>query len=240
MKKFLVCFLMLVLMSPYCYAAAGVESMDTGHLGNNQWHVRSDGDIEPNVDSTYDIGQSGNEVAQLYVDSIILNGNTIPVTAGGHIDFTVGDFIASGPVVLSASTKPGYAMYQNRLVLAYPDGGAVTPVVVSFRVPQDYLSGMSFRVVASESDSTTPNQIDFLVYTTGDGEPYPTSITNQTPVALAGTVATPDVVTLTVATDFDLLAAGDFVTLAIWCDNAADGTGILYIDSVQAVYTKTS
>jgi len=64
------CLLLVFVLSGNLYAAAGKEDGDRGYLGEDRWAIRSDGDLEPIADSTYDIGQSGNEVAALYVDDI--------------------------------------------------------------------------------------------------------------------------------------------------------------------------
>lgn len=55
----------------YAVDAAGT---DTGHLGNDQWHIQSDGDIVPQTDSSQDVGASGGELDNLYVDSLWLGG----------------------------------------------------------------------------------------------------------------------------------------------------------------------
>jgi hypothetical protein len=111
--------------------------------------------------------------------------------------------------------------------------------MITFRVPYDYSSGGAFRLICTESDSTTPNQVDFDVYVNRDGRAADSSATDQTPVALAGTTATPDVITLTPATDLTGLAAGDWITVRIWRDDTATGTGDLEVKGVEFFYTAT-
>jgi len=93
--------------------------------------------------------------------------------------------------------------------------------------------------MATESDSTTPNQVDFAVYVNADGVAIDASESNQTPVALDQATSTPSVITLTVSTDFASLAAGNRVTLRLWRDNVATGTGHLEIRDVVFYYTAT-
>lgn len=144
---------------------------------------------------------------------------------------TVGTTVAP----LTASTTPGLEIDDNMLAVVWADA-ETSPIQVTFRVPADYLSSGRFKVLATESDSTTPNQIDFDVYVNVDGTASDSSATGQTPVALAGTTATPDEVTLTPATDFASLAAGRWVTLRLWRDNVADGTGDLELKGLVFEY----
>jgi len=139
---------------------------------------------------------------------------------------------------LSTSSNPGLEIDDLIPNIVWADG-ETTPVVTTFRVPSDYSSGGAFRLLCTESDSTTPNQVDFDVYVNRSGSALDAAATGQTPVAL-GTgsyTATPVVVTLTPATDFASLAAGDWVTLRIWRDNAAAGTGDLEVKGVEFYYT---
>lgn len=62
---------------------AGSLATDTGYLGNDQWVVRSDGDLEPMNDSTNTIGNTGAEVANIYADAITVGGSTI--TSAGQV-----------------------------------------------------------------------------------------------------------------------------------------------------------
>jgi hypothetical protein len=96
-----------------------------------------------------------------------------------------------------------------------------------FRVPDDYLSGGQFKLFCDSSNSTTPAQVDFVVYKNRGGTAWDAVALDQTPVALTQTAGTPETVTLTVATDFSALAAGDQVLFSVWRDNASLGTGDL-------------
>jgi hypothetical protein len=135
-------------------------------------------------------------------------------------------------------TAPGLESDDSIQALVWADS-ETTPAQITFRVPSDYSSGGAFTVFATESDSTTPNQVDFDVYLNKDATVADASATGQTPVALAGTTSTGDDVALSVATDFASLAAGHIVTLRIWRDNANDGTGDLEVKNVVFYYTPT-
>lgn len=148
-------------------------------------------------------------------------------------------FITSAGDAVTASTAPGLEVDDSIPAIVWADG-ETTPVMTTFRIPADYSSGGAFRVLATESNSTTPNQVDFDVYVNADGTASDSSATGQTPVALAGTTSTPDVITLTPATDFSSLAAGQWVTIRIWRDDTATGTGDLEIKGVEFFYTATN
>jgi hypothetical protein len=153
-----------------------------------------------------------------------------------HIQLPIGAFVFDGGLPVTDSTAPGYEEDDLIPNIVWADG-ETTPVFQSFRVPYDYASGGTFKVLATESDSTTPNEIDFLVYVNADGAAADSAATGQTPVALAGTESTPDEVSLTVAADFASLAAGKWVTLSIWRDNTATGTGDLEVKGAAFEYT---
>jgi len=166
------------------------------------------------------------------------------VTAGeiadvvSYVQLPLMGFTHNGSAVLTASTAPGLESDDSISNIVWADG-ETTPVQINFRVPADYASGGAFKVFATESDSTTPNQVDFDVYVNADGTAADASATGQTPVALAGTTSTPDEITLTVATDFASLAAGNWVTLRIWRDDTATGTGDLEVKGAAFYYTAT-
>ncbi len=145
-------------------------------------------------------------------------------------------FVLSDGSPVTASTAPGIEIDDAMPNIVWADG-ETTPVIITFRVPYDYSSGGAFRVFATESDSTTPNQIDFDVYVNRAGSAIDSAATGQTPVALDEATSTPSVVTLTPATDFASLAAGDWVTLRIWRDDVAAGSGDLEVKGVEFFYT---
>jgi hypothetical protein len=151
------------------------------------------------------------------------------------VQLPLASFIINGVPVTNA-TAPGIEVDDLIPGIVWADG-ETTPAQITFRVPVDYSTGGSFRVLATESDSTTPNEVDFSVYINSDGTAADAAATDQTTVALAGTTATADEVTLTVATDFAALAAGQYVTLNLWRDNTADGTGDLEVKGVVFRYS---
>lgn len=185
----------------------------------------------------------------LEVDGILYADGGVSDTTGGVTAGEIADvvryyqlplmsFTHNGSAAITASTAPGLEIDDLVSNIVWADG-ETTPIQTTFRIPSDYSSGGLFKVFATESDSTTPNQVDFDVYVNADGTAADAAATGQTPVALAGTTSTPDEITLTVATDFASLAAGKWVTLRIWRDNTADGTGDLEVKGVAFYYTAT-
>lgn len=199
----------------------------TNTLADNSAYVK--GDIE--VDGT------------IYADGGITD-TTGGVTAGEianvvrYYQLPLMSFTHNGSADITSSTAPGLEVDDLISNIVWADG-ETTPVQTTFRIPDDYASGGAFRVLATESDSTTPNQVDFDVYINTDGSAADSAATNQTPVALAGTTSTPDEITLSVATDFASLVAGNWVTLRMWRDNTATGTGDLEVKGVAFYYTAT-
>lgn len=147
----------------------------------------------------------------------------------GYIDGT-------GLVGADGTTAPGIAETDNipKLVWANDE---VTPVQWTFRVPADYSSGMSFRVLASESSDTTPSEIDFQLWVNSDGAVFDAAVTdNQSAVALADCDATNEVVTLTpTSTALSAIVAGAWITLDIF--NTTTGNGSLEVAGVDVLYT---
>lgn len=138
---------------------------------------------------------------------------------------------------ITQSTAPGLEVDNTLPSLVWADA-EVTPVSTTFRVPKDYYKGGEFRVLCDSSNTTTKNQVDFNVYVNQDGAAWDSSATNQTPVAMTETAGTPEVVALRPATDFNALQPNQYVTLNVWRDNTATGTGDLEIYNIQFYYKK--
>jgi len=226
--KILAVFMSILLIAGSVYAAS------PSTLKRNVWDAKNvfnqevefDGNVE--FDSTVD-----------FTDATITATGLITAT---HIADVVRYYQL--PIVavtvtgdaITASTAPGLEVDDLIPGIVWADG-ETTPVQITFRIPSDYSSGGLFKVLATESDSTTPNQVDFSVYVNTSGVAADAAATNQTPVALAGTTSTPSEITLTVATDFAALAAGNWVTLNIWRDDTATGTGDLEVKGIAFYYT---
>ncbi len=161
----------------------------------------------------------------------------IPLPIGAFIGSYVTGYTAAA-FVLTAATDPGIGVAALIPGIYWADN-SISPVAITFRVPANYSSGGAFRLICTETDSTTPNQVDFDVWVNKSGTAFDSTATGQTPVALTKDTTTPSVVTLTPATDFAALVAGDWVTLRMWRDNVATGTGTLYVHGVDFFYTGT-
>lgn len=213
----------IVLVSSCAYAAVSYSDKEQS-LGNDRWAIDTDGHLE-HQSASYGIT----------MDSVTKEDWAIE----RPVQFNTQDLLVENdgtPAPLTTSTAPGLEEDNDVTSVVWADG-ETTPVRVEFRVPADYKSGGAFRAFCDESDSTTPNEVDFQVFVNSDGSAWDSSPTDQTPVALAGTAGTPDMVTLSVATDFSALSAGDVATLELWRDDTADGTGDLELYYLEFFYT---
>jgi len=210
------------------------------------------------ADSTYTtkvyMKQGGDE-------QVVADGGAITVESGGAITFESGGTLTfarersftlpltgfvnahdASPIVVTTTGLPGLQIDDYLPNIVWTEAGYASPVSITFRIPSDYSSGGAFRLICTESVSTTPNRVDFDVYVNRNGRAAASSASDQTPVVLAGTTSTPSVVTLTPGTDFVSLAAGDWVTLRIWRDNSAarGATGDLEVKGVEFFYTASN
>jgi hypothetical protein len=193
-------------------------------------------------------------------EEVVASGGAITVESGGAINIESGGTFSfarersftlplntfsyaadASPVKVTTAGIPGLEIDDVLPNIVWADG-ETSPVLVTFRVPSDYSSGGAFRLICTESVSTTPNRVDFDAYVNRSGRAAASSASDQTPVVLAGTTSTPSVVTLTPATDFVSLAAGDWVTIRIWRDDDAafGATGDLEVKGVEFFYTASN
>ena len=238
-KVFLI-LLCLMLASSYAYARS-FQYGDTGTLGNDEILIDSDGDIIPVDDSARTVGESGSEFANIYTDAITLGGQSLTGTRTKEHVFGIGDMIlndGSSVELLTEASVPGLELDNLMTSVVWADG-ELTPVSVTFEVPSDYVSDGSIGLFCDEATGDgTPCRVDFSVYVNREGTLFDAATSNQTPVALIYDPGTPDMVLLTVATDFDSLAANDSVTLLYWRDNTAGiGTGDLENYYGKFIYT---
>jgi len=196
------------------------------------------GDLSDNLDVGFSTGHSQLDLYNRLVDA----KNDINALEKMDVIFTTGDFLQNdGTTIaqLTSSTVPGLEIDNSIGAIVWADG-ETTPASVTFRVPNGYSSGGKFYVFADQSNSTTPPQIDFNVYTNRTGVIFDSATSNQSPVSIIATAdpGTPVLVTLTPATDFASLAAGDIVTLNIWRDDTLTGTADLEV--YYAGFARTS
>jgi len=165
-------------------------------------------------------------------DSVTLSTPNI-----GTILLPLNSFLDTLGAPITTTSTPGLEIDNLIPDIVWADG-EVTPVTVTLKVPDDFLGGGRFRLFCDSSDSTTPAQVDFDVYVNAHNTTWDAAATDQTPVALSTAASTPCIVTLTPATDFILLAAGDVVTLRIWRDNVSLGTGDLEVYYAEFYYSR--
>jgi hypothetical protein len=108
----------------------------------------------------------------------------------------------------------------------------------TFRVPPDYTSGLSFRLLLSSSAATSVGQsIDWQFWVNRDGIGFDAAAIAQTAVAPTSSTldASNEVVTLTIdATGEAAITAGDYLTIDIW--NAGTSGNTTEIKGIQGYY----
>ena len=245
MKKIILILAPLLVIGMAVFAASTDYWAITGTNDVNIQAVDSNGDLVPGVDGTYDIGTSTYRYAEGHFDTLYLGSTSkTSFTKTNQLQFMPSEFmigdLPAGPSLLSATSVPNLAS-GNSVVCAEWADGETTGVQVTFRVPADYSSGGAFRLLCDSDAETTPTQVDFSVLVNTSGTTWDTSSSNQTPVALSGHPSygpgTPEMVTLSVSTDFSSLAAGDVVTFNFWRDDTAVGTDSLEVYYAEFYYT---
>jgi hypothetical protein len=153
-------------------------------------------------------------------------------------------FTATGTITtISSSSSPSLVL--NDALPSFEWSSAqranAYQVATTFRVPSNYSAGGIFKVLTSQSGTSTPCKVGFDVYINKDATAYDAAVTTQSPVSIAGSNTSNSVVTLTVSTDFNSLTAGDWVTLRIWgySSGTGDSTDKLRVKGVEFYYTAT-
>jgi len=129
--------------------------------------------------------------------------------------------------------------------IVYADSGETAHCQWTFRLPDNYSSGLGFRVLMSSSSSTFPasHSIDWQFFVNEDGVAFDAAAIAQDAVSPteAGLAETNEVVTLVLdATGIAALTAagtGAFLTIDIWNAGLTDNT--TEIKGIQGYYTST-
>jgi hypothetical protein len=176
--------------------------------------------------------------------NVTTSGGTTTIGLGA-LDLPLSDFVLNnaGTVTpLTSSSQPGLAgTSTGSSFIEWADAETV-PVQTTFRVPDNYGSGGAFRVLVGRgSGDTLPPAIDFQVWVNGSVVAFDSAATDQTAVDLTPAIydGSPEEKTLTVATDFAALEAGQYVTADFWRDNTNVSTATLELYAVQFTYTAT-
>lgn len=240
MKYKITGFLILLLFIAVGVYAAQGDFWTGGYDRANavdDWRIDSNHEFIPGKDDTYDIGTSSLQVKDLYINGVAyIDDVRAPVVR--EIRFTPGEFtIGDSTIELTSSTSPTLA-YANTLPSIVWKDGVTSPVQVTFRVPVDFSSGGNFRGMFDSDATTTPSVVDYDIYINVDGSQWDGTAENQATVALAETAGTVELVTLAAlnATDADSVAAGSWITLRVWRDDAADGTDNLEMYYLEFYY----
>ena len=158
----------------------------------------------------------------------------------GPADFLVMNNAEDTVVVPSTSSQPTLEYNNKTIALVWSDGPE-SYAQVTFKVPQDYESSGAFRVLTDYNTGAAHPQIRYRVFVNSDGSAWDTAATAQDAVDPAGTVGSPELTNLPIATDFASLSAGDVVTFQISRDNQEAGVtadlelyyGEFYYDAKQ-------
>lgn len=84
--------------------------------GTARWEVDSSGHLKPVADNTYDIGQSGSEIKDLWIDGLIRGGSKV-ATAGTWTPNLIA--LTTNPTLGSGSSSTGYYMQIGEHVSAW-------------------------------------------------------------------------------------------------------------------------
>ncbi len=162
-------------------------------------------------------------------------------------DFLIVDVNDNGTFVsqITSTTTPNLAVKSTNAKSAFVEwaDGEETPIQKEFKVPSDYRVGGHFKVLVGRSGFGLSPAIDFEVFVDKDLTAFDVASTNQAAVQLDQTTigdGSPDQITLTVTTDFDNLAANDWVTVNFWRDNTNTSTENLEFYGAEFCYNSTS
>lgn len=231
MRKFLLACLLiapLIVSSVFAATTGQLGGMDSS--GNYHWTLDDDGTL------------TGNSNAELELNDIELTNWGTSVRFDPN-DFCSGDSTSAGNIgessytTITTTSTPSLG-FENRLPCLIWDDGEESYAVVTFKVPADYVSGGAFRAFVDYNTGTDNPEINYFVLVNGDGDAWDTSYTTQTDVDPAGTAGTPELVALSITTDFASLAAGDIVTFAIGRDNQEASTAQLELYYVEFYYNE--
>ena len=143
---------------------------------------------------------------------------------------SISDAIAIGgavPTQISGLTTTPEMIVDNNVVALYWADNQTSKAQLRFRVMDGFVGSPVIRILTGRRAyggnlHVWPPALDFEVFVDDDVTAFDTAATNQTAVRI-DTVGqgSPKELELTVDTDFDTLAEGQWVTLNIWRDNTA-------------------
>lgn len=132
-------------------------------------------------------------------------------------------------------TTPGVATRDNMPAVIWADN-ETSKAQWTFRLPSDYSTALSFRLLSSASSITTPSTVGWQIWVNKDGQAFATTAVSQTAVAMVGGDTSNEEVTLTVdATGLAAISSGNWISIDLW--NTTTGNGSLEIKGIQGLYT---
>lgn len=230
MKKLLILGLVLLMTST---AFALSERGDHTFTGD----IWLENNVE--VDGTIDLDDATITATEKITSTHILNVTRTETLSLGSF---VGNNSAGVATRLGNATSPQMVIVDGIPALVWENEGAVSPAKYTFRVDDNYVSGLSFRILATTSTMTTAASysIDWALWVNADGLLIDAARFEQTavPFTTTTTTGTCEELTFTMnATAAAAISAGSIVTLDIF--NASTDTGRLEVKNVQKKYTST-
>src|SRR3990167_3225365 len=127
-------------------------------------------------------------------------------SVGRSIGFVPANFVGldsaeTTVVPITTSTTGPRLAVDNSLISLEWDDNDVSYAQVTFKVPDDYLFNGEFQILSDYDSGVDAPPIHFRVYVNGDGDAWDAATTAQTNVDSAGTAGSPEVSTLSIATD---------------------------------------
>lgn len=159
-----------------------------------------------------------------------------------HLPLAAAFIDGTGVIGNDGTTAPGLAETDNVPAIVYASSAETTKIQWTFKVPDDYVSGLGFRLLVSSSNASGAlMSVDWQLWINDDDTTFDAAAVVQD--AVTGTIATLDasneeLVFTMDATGAAAVSAGNYVTVDFF--NAHTGaTGTTEIKGVQAYYTAT-
>lgn len=144
----------------------------------------------------------------------------------------------TGVIGNDGTTAPGLAETDNIPAIVYASSGESTKLQWTFRLPNDYVSGLTLKVLASSSVADgTEQAVDWQIWVNGDDVTFDAGAIAQTGAAFSNATLDASDEEVSMALDDTgeaALTAGATVTIDLWNAGTSDGT--LEIKGVQLLY----
>lgn len=226
MKKYFLIIVLMLLMSALVFAE---QPRDMTGLPNGIW-VAPQTVTASNADGAGDV----------YINGVLEVNGTLYAPKTFDLPL-VGAFLdGTGVMGNDGTTAPGMAEVDNVPAIVWASSAEQVKCQWTIRVPDDYISGLGFRILMSSSAATSTGQsIDWQFWVNDDDTTFDAAAISQDAVAPTSSTlnASNEVVTLTIdATGEAAISAGSFLTIDIWNAGTSDNT--TEIKGIQGYYNE--